>query len=310
MTALRVLHRLGALLAYLGFALGLALLFLWLLLPRQALPDLMAGALNRAWPQLRWQVRSLSLRLPEGLRLAGVEGYGTGLDKAPQVRIDSLTVRPDLAVLVRSGRPQAHYRLVLARGEVTGTVGLEDWNRGLRLAGTMAGVELAELPLLARFLGRDIDGTLAATFKGVLATAGGGALEGELAVANGRLALRRPVLAHRSLPFSRATVQLRANGPSLQLDQGQVESELFSGQFAGAVTWPPDQPLGRIRIQGQLQPRPLFFKGVSSGAVLQLLRSQLKDNTLPFRISGSPDDPGLIFEEYAVLFQSLQKELN
>ena len=306
----RIWQRLGALLAYLGFTLGLALLFLWLLLPRQALPDLLAGALNRSYPQLRWQVRSLSLRLPEGLRLAGVEGYGAGEDNVPQVRVDLLTLRPDLPGLVRTGRPKGQYRLVLAKGEVTGTAELEGWNRGLRLDGIMAGVELAELPLLARSLGRDIDGTLAASFRGVLAAAGVSALEGDLTVANGRLALRRPVLTHRSLPFSRTTVRFKADGATLQLDRGQVESELFSGQFAGEVTWQPDQALGRIRIQGQLQPRPLFFKGVSNGAVLQLLRVQLKDQGVPFRISGSLDDPGLFFEEYAVLFQTLQKELH
>lgn len=316
MMAGRLGQRLGALLAYLGFALGLVLLFLWLLLPRQALPDLLAAVLNRTWPHLRWQVRSLSLRLPEGLRLAGVEGYGAGLDNVPQVRVDSLTLRPDLAGLMRTGRLQAHYRLVVAKGSVTGTLELAGWIRGLRFDGTLTGVELAELPLLARSLGREVDGILAATFRGVLAlaAAGEGALEGDLTLVNGRLALRRPVLAHHSLPFSRTTVRLKADGTSLQLDRGQVDSELGSGQFAGEVAWPPGQArtpaLARIRIQGQLQPRPLFFKGVSNGAVLQLLRAQLEDNTLPFRISGSLDAPGLVFEEYAVLIQTLQKELH
>jgi len=316
MMAPRVWQRLGALLAYLGFALGLVLLFLWLLLPRQALPDLLAGALNRAWPHLRWQVRSLTLKLPEGLRLVGVEAYGTGEDKAPQLRLDLLTIRPDLRELVRSGRPKGQYRLVLAKGEVTGTLEQAGWSRGLRLDGALTGVELAELPLLARSLGRDLAGTLAGTFRGILVptAAGGDALEGDLTLTNGRMALRRPVLVHRFLPFSRITAHFKVEGATLELDRGRVESELGSGQFAGEVVRSLGQArspaLARIRIQGQLQPWPLFFKGVSNGAVLQLLRAQLKDNTLPFRISGSLDDPGLFFEEYAVLFQTLQKELH
>ncbi|MBV5316819.1 MAG: type II secretion system protein GspN [Desulfobulbaceae bacterium] len=307
----KVCRWLGGWIGYLLFALALLLLFLWLLFPKEALPRLLVQYLNGAYPQLNWQIQSMTLRMPEGLRLGGIEGCEAQDKKKPWVRVDLLELRPDIPGMWQAKRLRVGYRLLLAQGVIAGTLQLDGWKTGVRFDGTVQGVQLTELPMLARLLERKLQGTVAATFKGMLppTTGKNGGMEATLKIDNGLLALKRPILTHRSLLFSQATVMLRSHGESLQLEQGVVESELFSGQFAGDVTLHREPAASRINVAGTLQPRPDFFKGVSSGAVLQLIRTQLKGNTLPFRLTGALYDPGIGFEEYSMLFQTLEKEL-
>jgi len=308
---IKFFRRLGGWFGYLFFALLLLVFFLWLLFPKEALPRLLVQYLNGAYPQLSWQIRSVSWQFPEGVRLGGIEGYGVQETNKPRLRVDLLELRPDISGMWKAKRPRAGYRLLLAKGVVAGTMQLDNWHAGLQVDGTVAGVQLTECPLLARALDRELRGTLSATFKGLLPLTADqhGEMEASVSIDNGRLALRRPILAHRILPFSRATVLLQRRGDVLRLAQGQVESELFNGQFSGDIGLLREPTAGRIDITGTLQPRPEFFKGVSSGAVLRLIRTQLKDNLLPFRLSGDLYDPGIGFEEYSMLFQTLEKEL-
>ena len=46
-----------------------------------------------------------------------------------------------------------------------------------------------------------------------------------------------------------------------------------------------------------MQPKTKFFKGLDNTVALQAFRVQLKDNSLPFRISGDLSNPGIHYEE-------------
>jgi hypothetical protein len=48
---------------------------------------------------------------------------------------------------------------------------------------------------------------------------------------------------------------------------------------------------------------------VDNASLLKVIRTQLKDKTVPFRVSGDLYNPGIHFEEFSLLFQSLEKEL-
>jgi hypothetical protein len=104
-------------------------------------------------------------------------------------------------------------------------------------------------------------------------------------------------------------VILHGRGEALQLEQGTVESELLSGQFNGEIKLEQDPTTSRLDIRGTLQPRANFFNNVNNAAALQNFRAQLKNNPLPFRVSGDLYNPGIHFGEFSLLFQSLEKEL-
>ena len=112
-----LLARIGELL----YTLVVLVVCLWLLFPAATARDLLVRAAGAAVPQLRWQVRTMAVEMPGVLRLSGVEGWAPGGGE-PLVRIDSLTLRPDLGILVGQRRLQAAWRAELAGGTVQGLV--------------------------------------------------------------------------------------------------------------------------------------------------------------------------------------------
>jgi hypothetical protein len=181
----------------------------------------------------------------------------------------------------------------------------------LQVDGSIQGLQLAQCPLLTLLLRRNLQGVVSASFDGVIEPSLGkiSDLEAKLRVDNGLLDLKRPILNHGSLPFSRISFTLHSKGSTMQLEQGLVESELFSGQFAGEIQLSRDPAASRVDIKGTLQPRPAFYQGMNNTPVLESIRTQLESRSLPFLLSGDVNNPGIHFEEFSLLFQSLEKEL-
>ncbi len=302
---------LGRCAGYLLYILALLALLLWLIFPKETCKRLLVQYLNSAFPQLSWQVQSITLQIPEGVTLMGIEGYEARDARKPQVRVDVLTLRPDIAGMVQTKRLQAAYRMVLAQGVIAGVVRKDSWGEGLRVEGSVQGLQLAECTILARQLEREVQGTVSATFSSRVQPLSVAIpeIEAKLRVDQGCLGLKRPIIDHTVLPFSRAEVIIRGRGETVQLEQGMVESELFSGQFSGEIKTSQGPVATQIDIRGTLQPRPEFFKGVDNASLLKVIRTQLKERAVPFRVSGDLHNSGIHFEEFSMLFQSLEKEL-
>ena len=181
----------------------------------------------------------------------------------------------------------------------------------LILVGMMGSGKTTMGRMLARHLERELQGTVSAVFDGRVQPRSGAIseLEAKLGVEQGRLGLKQPILAHTVLFFSHAEVIMRSRGEAIQLEQGLVDAELFSGQFVGEIMGLRDTGTDQLNIRGTMQPRPAFFKGLENSSLLKVIRTQLTERPVPFRISGDLQNPGIHFEEFSMLFQSLQREL-
>ena len=301
----------GRSVGYLLYAIGLIALLLWLLFPQEAVRRYLEASLSRVSPNLRWHIEAVALEIPDGLVLQVVEGYEKGEGKIPLVRINSLTLRPNVADSLQAGRLQVGYRMTAGKGSVAGVVRMIDRQKELHVEGAAQNFRLTDFPLLGRQLGRTLQGSVSGIFSGTIVPAKGemAELEAKLQVENGRLGLKRPILGHTELPFSQGTFTLHGHGEKLELEQGRVESELFEGQFSGTITMHREPALSQLDVKGTMQPKTKFFKGLDNTVALQAFRVQLKDNALPFRISGDLSNPGIHFEEYSMLVQTLEKEL-
>jgi type II secretion system protein N len=307
----KTLRGLGGCIGYLLYAVGLGVLLLWLLFPHEALRRYLEESLNRVSPELRWQVEAVGLDVPAGLTLRAIEGFEQGDGKNPLLRIDVLTLRLNWAESLRARQVQIEYRMAAGKGSVHGFVRIDGGQQGLYVEGAGQDIELTAFPLLSRQLGRALQGSVSGTFTGTFLPAKGefAELTARLNVDNGRLGLKRPILSHTELPFSQGTVVLHGRGERLQLEQGVVASELFDGQFSGTVIVNRDPALGQLDLKGAMQPTAKFYKGLNNTLALQAFRVQLKDNSLPFRISGELSNPGIHYEGYSQLFQTLEMEL-
>jgi len=302
---------LGSGLGYLLYGAGVLVLLLWLLFPKEAARRFAEAALGRACPELHWRVGTVALEMPVALTLRAIEGYGQKGDKHPLVRVEVLTLQPQVIESLRGGCVQAGYRMAVGKGDVAGWLRLHPGRERLHVEGAARDVRLADMPLLSLQLNRTLQGSMAGTFTAdlVRATDAGLSLEARVKVENGRLGLKRPILSHTELPFSQGSVILHGHGETLQFEQGLVESELFDGRFSGMVIMHGDPLLSQVDVKGAIQPKNKFFKGLDNTVALQAFRMQLKDNPLPFRITGDLSNPGIHYEGFAMLFQTLEKEL-
>jgi type II secretion system protein N len=296
---------------YLLYTAGLLVFLLWLLFPKEVTRRYLEEFLNHSYPELRWQVGAVALEIPTGLTLRAIEGYEKGGENPPLVRIAGVTLRPNFVDSLRAWRPQVEYRLEAGKGKVVGFGRLQGGQGGIHVEGLAQDVKLTDFPLLSRQLGRAVQGLVSGTFTCTVLPAKGDVaeLEAHLKIENGRLGLKRPILNHTELPFSLGTVILHGQGETLHLEHGILESELFDGQFSGKITISQEPALSQLDVKGAMQPKTKFFKGLNNTVALQAFRVQLKENALPFRISGELSNPGIHYEEFSMLFQTLEKEL-
>lgn len=298
---------------YLLYGTALLVVLLWLLFPEETVRRHLEESLGRACPDQRWQVGAVTLDLSAGLTIRAIAGSERGKEDKPLVRIETLTLRPHVIESLRAGNMQFGYRMVLGKGSVAGLVRLDGGFKRGHLEGTVLDVSLEDVPLLSRRLGRTVQGLASGTFAITGSTAlekdNGIILEAQMQVDNGRVGLKRPLLGHAEVPFSRGTVVLHGQGERLQLEQGVVESELFDSRFSGVLTVHRELALSQLDVQGSLQPKNKLFRGLDNTVALQAFRVQLKENTLPFRISGELSNPGIHYQEFSMLVQNLEKEL-
>ncbi|WP_310600967.1 type II secretion system protein GspN [Desulfobulbus sp.] len=301
----------ATILGYAFYGTGILVLGLWLLFPAETVRRTLEERLGRAWPDLHWRVEGVALKLPFNLTVRAINGYGGQETEAPLVRVERLMVQPDLPASVSSRALQAGYRLEVGKGSVAGVARWQGERDGGRIEGTIREIGLAAVPLINRWLGRTLQGAMSGTFAVELRPASSPepVLEAQIELADGRVGLQRPILGHRELPFTKATARVRGQGLRYELDRGAIASPLFDGRFAGKVALRPDPGQGQIEVQGVVDPKDKFFKGLDNTVNLQAFRLQLKDKPLSFSITGDLTGPAIHYGEYAMLMQTLEQEL-
>lgn len=302
---------LGGAIGYLLYGLTVLVILLWLLFPRETIRRFIEQSVHGLVPDVRWQIGRLRLDLPGGLLLEGIEGFGAEDDTTRLIRIDRLTIQPLFLPSLRIGSPSADYSVTMGKGSLTGTVRWLAGERRLSVTATARDVGLADVPLLGRLAGRVLEGTVSGVFGGDVRLPAREllSLQGEMRVDEGRVGLKRPILGHRELPFSLVKVNVHGRDGVVNIEQGEVVSNLFDGQFAGMFNVHRGELFDRLDVRGVLHPKNTLFKWVDNGAALQAFRVQLKENMLPFKIVGGLTDPGIHFEEYAMQMQTLEREL-
>ncbi|MCL2457617.1 MAG: type II secretion system protein GspN [Desulfobulbus sp.] len=306
-----VLRRLATILGYALYGTGVLMLGVWLLFPAETVRRALEERLGRTWPDLQWRVEGAALELPLKLTVRAIKGYEVRETEAPLVRLERLTVQPDLLASALSRAVQTDYRLEIGKGSISGMARWRGGQDGGRIEGMIREINLSSIPWMSRRLGRSLQGAVSGTFTANLQPASSPetTLEARLDLTNGRVGLQRPILGRRELPFSKVSARVSVQGWVFELAQGEIASPLFDGRFAGRVALRPDPGQGQIEVQGVVDLKDNFFKGLDNTVNLQAFRLQLKDKPLSFSIMGDLAGPGIHYGEHAMLVQTLEQEL-
>jgi len=303
-------RRAGSGIGYLLYVVGILILLLWFLFPKETIRRSLEAGLGRIWPELHWRIGAMTVAMPPSLVLSEVLGYDRVGDKRTLFRFDRVTVHPQLFESIKTQRLQAEYRVELGKGNLAGQFSTDFSGGNLLMEGTVQQVNLADIPWVNHYLKRGGYGTVSGRFTAAVPQQDRmPSLAADIRVESGRVGLKHPILSHTELPFSLATVTLKSRGAVIHMDNGMIESELLDGRFLGTITLHPDPMFSQIDLRGDVQPKKKFFKAVSNTLAYEAFRLQLKENPLPFMISGTLMEPGIHYGEYAILFQKLEKEL-
>ncbi|MGD9947576.1 MAG: type II secretion system protein GspN [Desulfobulbus sp.] len=298
-------------LGYLLYTLVAAAISLWLLFPAKSVQRFVGRALAGISPGIEWRVGSVKLQLPLMLRVGDVEGYTARNTKTPSLHINRLDIWPDWNTSVREQSLWFGYHLRIGAGVIHGRLQLQTREQKFAFYGTARTLQLESIPLLASRLGRNLQGTVSASYegKGCPGSQNFCTWKVQCTLENGRLALVRPMLRHTALPFSQVSMLLRGVGRELTIAEGKIASPLGNGWFNGTLLLADDPLQSRLQLRGGLHPQPPFFEGIENTVALQSVRLELQEKPLPFSLSGTLLHPGVHFESLAMQMYALEKEM-
>lgn len=303
--------RWGARAGYLVYTLAAAAITLWLLFPAESVQRLLVRALEGLVPGVEWRIGSVKWHLPLILRVENLAGYTEPASATPSLLIDRLDIRPDWRTSFREQALWGSYHAQIASGVIDGRLGHQAQRQGYVLYGTARSVQVASIPLLAKRLGRNLQGTISAAYEGKGCPGTGNPCQWKVQckIEHGRLALVRPVLHHTALPFSLVSMLLRGEGREMSIAEGKIESPLGNGWFNGTVVLEADTIQSQLNLRGGFYPQPAFFEGIENTVALQSVRIELQEQPLPFSLSGTLLHPGIYFEHLAMQMNALEKEM-
>lgn len=286
----------------LGYALYTALVILvllWVLFPVDSVRDWLLIRMNTASPDRQWEIGAMRKAWPlsvvaEDLRLR--EG---GDAPEPLVRIDEVRIRPDFSGFkAAAGNIPVSYLVRALEGTVRGSLSYARADDRIRCTGDVEGLELEGLGEIWRIMNRETAGTLSGrfSFEGPWRNFPQGGGQADLVVADGSISLVQPFFGLSRLEFSRMTAELQLSDRVVAVKKGTVESKMLAGEYGGTVTLADSPLMSEVQIDGFIEPRPELLGSIKDGAVLALIRDQLRDNRLPFALSGTLMEPGITFQ--------------
>ncbi|GAB4344661.1 MAG: hypothetical protein Kow0089_21330 [Desulfobulbaceae bacterium] len=283
------------------YTLGVLVFLLWFLFPVESVKAWLESRLDERGTTLAWEIGELRLAWPLSLVAEDVRAMDRE-DDYPLLLLDEVKLRPDAVSLAKlpDSWPLS-YRVKTMGGVVRGGAALARQDGGFLCSGEITGVRVADMTGLWRQLGRSGSGTLSGTFRlrGRLPSPVVEGFEADFVVQDGSMELLQPVFGLESLEFNRMRSEIVLAEGVVRVEKGKVDSTLFGVDFSGTITLADTIPGSGLDISGTFEPRPELLGSIREGAVQELIKGQLKEGRLAFRLTDTVGAPGLVFEGVA-----------
>lgn len=265
------------------YVLAIAVVFLYLRFPSEALRTYATHRLNASVPGLSIAVGEVRPALPADIVLQSVR-VSRG-DQSLAV-IDRLRIHPDLLSLLRA---RTGYDLSgsLGGGELAGRAEVDATGPNIRISGNcqINGVFLQQLTELQGPYGSKLSGQL----DGNLTVSGAGALSGKFTVTDGRIELASPIFDQKDFSFRTVYADIALQNQTLLLRNGRMKGIELDAEVSGTIDLGQPQGANTLNLRGRLTPHHAFMARVEASIPANLLRRR---TAIPFNIRGTLDAPG------------------
>ncbi len=280
---------------YLLYTLVVLAFLLWWKFPSATVKTWLEYELNAGTPGYVWTINTLKPVLPGRMHLSGIT-ITPIREKMPLMRIKQLDLVPDPVRLLGKSK-LITYRMRLFGGTAEGSLVTTTDFRQFDCRGTFNNLHLQQMAALRKRLQRQLNGIADGIFSwhGLRLGTDKQVIEGTVIIRDGTLPLRKTVLGLSELPYSTIEAPLTYHGGGWIIEKGKLVSPKMAATFHGRIE--PAATLADFRLQfaGSLTPRSELFAGSGNTKMAGMIRSFLKNGSLPFTFSGTAAEPGIHF---------------
>jgi type II secretion system protein N len=269
-----------------------ALIFFYILFPSETVKEYLADQIRQIEPGLTLEIERLRPDLPPGLALYNVSVYHFGQMMA---ELDHLKIFPDILSLF-----MAKTHLTFKGNGYGGTlkgradINKNSVNREITIGADLAGIQVKQLKALSAItthkISGNLDGTL--TFNTKAPRQG---LSGDLILTDGQIEFSPPVLNQNLLSFSTIEAELMLNKGSLTIHRCQIEGNQLDADVSGSISFGGRSARKLLNLSGTVRPHATLLTKLGKNIPQLFAGSNLENQGLPFKITGSMDSPQYLF---------------
>ncbi len=238
------------------FFVGVTAIWLYVQFPVRAVETYAVGKVAGLMPELSLAVAEVAFSFPAAVRFDRVSVQYQG---RPALNLDRLRLRPGWKTLL-PGKAAYGFQAELGAGKASGRIEFSTQPEFSTefLSLDLQSVQVADLPLLVRRVGREMTGLCNGA---LLYTAGDfpAAVKGRLFLENGRVEVRLPMLKRQSLSFAKIDSEIDIKGRSLTLRRLGWQGPELDGEFSGTAEIKSPLEKSQIELLGNMLFHPAFL---------------------------------------------------
>jgi type II secretion system protein N len=270
-----------------------ALFFFYTLFPSDTVKEYLADQIRQVHPDLTVEIGRVKPGFPPGLKLYDVRVYHLGQTLAD---LENLKISPDvlslfLATTHLSFKGNGYGGTLKGRVDINKNAA----NTEMMIGADLSGIQVKQIEALSAITTHKISGNLGGTltFKTKVPHQG---LSGNLILTDGQIEFSPAILNQNLLSFNTIEAELMLNNRSLTINRCQLEGNQLDADVSGSIKFSGRSARKILDLSGTVRPHAALLAKLGKNITQLLAGSNLANQGLPFKITGSMDSPKYSFK--------------
>jgi type II secretion system protein N len=270
-----------------------ALFFFYTLFPSDTVKEYLADQIRQVHPDLTVEIGRVKPGFPPGLKLYDVRVYHLGQTLAD---LENLKISPDVLSLFLA-TTHLSFKGNGYGGTLKGRVDINknSANTEMMIGADLSGIQVKQIEALSAITTHKISGNLGGTltFKTKVPHQG---LSGNLILKDGQIEFSPAILNQNLLSFNTIEAELMLNNRSLTINRCQLEGNQLDADVSGSIKFSGRSARKILDLSGTVRPHAALLAKLGKNIAQLLAGSNLANQGLPFKITGSMDSPEYSFK--------------
>lgn len=288
-----MLKKLSLTFIFLFYAVILLAVLLVVRFPKDAVLTRVEQKIENRFPGYSCEISDIRYIYPRSIMIEGVAI--TKPDQQSQLPVTNILVTPDLKNILT----RFDMSLELFEGTLNTRVILHRENNRVELPTLeISGVNLKEVSFLEQSLGRGVDGIveLSGRYSGDRGQIINGAFSGTIGIKDFQMELKRPILQSKQVVFTELRTFIQLKNGLVEVVDGTAAGPFYDANFNGSIKLRRLWRASILSVGGTISPKQEYLeKNRQVARAAALLYKKYKSSTIPYKLTGTLEDPVFIF---------------